>query len=129
MLHETLNDRCVLAFSGSTVHLCMGAQKELETLGIHVSVLNVYCLSPLDRWALLGAYGKTGCLIVVDEAFPNGGLASTIAEAVPVSAAIGGITDCALSTGPITRAQIVETVLETLNIDPADAMSRSQSLK
>ena len=58
MLHETLNDRCVLACTGSTVHLCVRAQKELETLGIHVSVLDVYCLCPLDRWALLGPVWK-----------------------------------------------------------------------
>ena len=63
---------------GKMVETSLAAAKTLATQGIEAEVVDLRSLSPLDEDAILGSLGKTGYLVVVDEAPPRCGIAADI---------------------------------------------------
>jgi pyruvate/2-oxoglutarate/acetoin dehydrogenase E1 component len=63
---------------GKMVETSLTAAKTLATQGIEAEVVDLRSLSPLDEDAILGSLGKTGYLVVVDEAPPRCGIAADI---------------------------------------------------
>jgi pyruvate dehydrogenase E1 component beta subunit len=64
---------------GGTVNVALQAAAQLEQDGLHADVLDLRSLQPLDEEAILTTLGKTGRLVVVDEATPRCGIASDVA--------------------------------------------------
>jgi len=64
---------------GATVNLALQAAAQLENEGLHADVLDLRSLQPLDEEAILTTLGKTGRLVVIDEATPRCGIASDVA--------------------------------------------------
>jgi len=61
---------------GSTLRIVMEAAEELETMGIHIEVIDPQTLYPFDSQNVcLGSLKKTNKLLVVDEDLPGGGSA------------------------------------------------------
>lgn len=89
-LEFTLNKaKCVRSGSdigiiacGEMVPYAVEAAKLLETKGIQAEVIDMYCLKPLDREAVLRTAKKCGCLVTVEEHSIFGGLGSLVAQAV-----------------------------------------------
>ena len=52
----------------------------LERNGIHASVLDMYCLKPLDRTTLLEEAADAKLVITVEEHAPSGGLGSMVCQ-------------------------------------------------
>ncbi len=67
---------------GKTVDTALVAAKDLAAEGIDAEVVDLRSLSPLDEETILGSVGKTGYLVVVDEAPPRCGIAADIAALV-----------------------------------------------
>jgi len=63
---------------GSTVGLALEAAVALESDGVDAEVLDLRSLAPLDEEAILDSLGKTGRLVVIDEAPPRCGIASDV---------------------------------------------------
>jgi transketolase len=86
-----------LVATGSLVHSAMLAAKELETEGIHASVINIATIKPLDTETLLGVVERAGAVVTIEEHQIAGGMGSAIAEAlsqsVPVPIEYIGIHD------------------------------------
>jgi pyruvate dehydrogenase E1 component beta subunit len=88
-------DVSLVAF-GAMVDVALGAAAALAGDGIDAEVLDLRSLEPLDEAAILTTLGKTGRLVVVDEAPPRCGIASDVA-ALCVDAGFDSLN------GPIRR--------------------------
>lgn len=65
---------------GELVPYAVEAQKLLAAEGIAVTVLDMYCLKPLDEETLLAEVRKAGTLLVAEEHSPYGGLGSLVCQ-------------------------------------------------
>jgi pyruvate dehydrogenase E1 component beta subunit len=68
-----------LVAMGATVNIAQQAAARLAEEGLQADVLDLRSLQPLDEEAILTTLGKTGRLVVIDEATPRCGIASDVA--------------------------------------------------
>jgi len=64
---------------GVGVHRCVEAAEQLSAEGVSAAVLDLRSVAPLDRGAIAGLAGRTGRVLVVDEAYTRGGLSGEVA--------------------------------------------------
>ncbi|MBI3949041.1 MAG: alpha-ketoacid dehydrogenase subunit beta [Acidobacteria bacterium] len=95
------SDATVVAI-GWMVDLALEAATSLAAEGISVEVVDVRSLVPLDRETILQSVGKTGRLVVADEAHKTGSAASEIAAVVAEEG-------FALLRAPIKRVTALDT--------------------
>ena len=67
---------------GEMVRPSMEAAALLEAQGIHATVLDMYCVKPLDNAAVIEAARNAKAVITVEEHAPFGGLGSMVAQVV-----------------------------------------------
>ena len=75
------NDVAIIA-CGELVYHAYNAAKILEDKGISASVLDMYCVKPIDKEAVIKAAGKAKFVLTVEEHSPFGGLGSMVAQIV-----------------------------------------------
>ncbi len=75
------NDAVIIA-CGEMVKPAKDAAALLEKEGIQVSVLDMYCVKPLDEAAVIKAAQNAKAVITVEEHAPFGGLGSMVAQVV-----------------------------------------------
>ena len=75
-------DDVVLVATGEMVKPAYDAAKLLEAEGIHATVLDMYCVKPLDKDAVIKAAQKAKAVITVEEHSPFGGLGSMVSQVV-----------------------------------------------
>lgn len=73
------SDGCILA-CGAVVSEALAAARELATQSIHVRVLNVSTIKPIDVTAILAAAQETKAILTVEDHQITGGLGSAVAE-------------------------------------------------
>jgi transketolase len=66
--------------TGSEVRASLDAADSLAADGIHVRVVDMHTIDPLDREEILAAAGETGAVLTVEEHNLAGGLGSAVAE-------------------------------------------------
>lgn len=74
-------DITLLTYGGSLPKV-LSAAAELETLNIHVEVLDLRCLRPLDNTTILASVQKTHRAIIIDEGWKTGSLAGEISAII-----------------------------------------------
>lgn len=74
-------DLTVVSYS-LMVHRVLGAAEELERKGIHIEVIDLRSLNPLDKKTILESVEKTGRLLIVHQACTTGGFGAEIAATV-----------------------------------------------
>ncbi len=74
-------DAAIIA-CGEMVKPAAEAAKLLEEKGIHVSVVDMYCVKPLDKEAVVKAAENARAVITVEEHSPFGGLGSMVSQVV-----------------------------------------------
>lgn len=67
---------------GEMVKPAVEAAQLLETKGIHASVVDMYCVKPLDKGAIVKAAGNARAVITAEEHSPFGGLGSMVSQVV-----------------------------------------------
>lgn len=67
---------------GEMVKPALDAALLLSDKGIHASVLDMYCVKPLDEKAIIAAAQKAKAVITVEEHAPFGGLGSMVSQVV-----------------------------------------------
>lgn len=72
-------DAAIIA-CGEMVRPAMGAAELLKEKGISVTVLDMYCLKPLDEKGILEAAGEVKAVVTVEEHAPFGGLGSMVSQ-------------------------------------------------
>ena len=65
---------------GHMVWIALEAAKILEEKGIHVDLINIHTIKPLDTEAILASIKKTGCAVTAEEHNIIGGLGDSIAQ-------------------------------------------------
>lgn len=69
---------CTLVSFGRPVHFCLEAAEELAGDGIECDVLDMRTVRPLDIDAVIESVKKTNRLVVVDQSWPFGSVASEV---------------------------------------------------
>ncbi len=67
---------------GEMVRPALLAAQELKQKGIHASVLDMYCVKPMDEAAVLKAAGEAKAVITVEEHSAIGGMGSMVCQIV-----------------------------------------------
>ncbi len=80
VVHEG-SDAAVIA-CGEMVRPALDAAGLLEEEGIGVTVVDMYCVKPLDTAAILSAAEKVKAVVTVEEHSPFGGLGSMVAQVI-----------------------------------------------
>lgn len=78
-LYESGHDVAIVG-CGPLLYQAVVAARELESEGIHVTVLNNHTIKPLDGPRLLKAARDCGALVTVEEHQVQGGMGSAVAE-------------------------------------------------
>ena len=74
-------DAAIIA-CGEMVRPAYEAAKLLEKDGIHVTVLDMYCVKPLDKEAIVKAASNAKVVVTAEEHAPFGGLGSMVSQVV-----------------------------------------------
>jgi pyruvate dehydrogenase E1 component beta subunit len=72
------SDVTLIAYS-AMVPACLAVRKALEPRGLHLEVLDLVTLQPLDREALVASVRKTGRAVIVEEGCLTGGVGAEVA--------------------------------------------------
>ena len=104
-------DDVALISAGELVHSTLAAADLLAKQGISASVVDMYCIKPLDTKALLKVARKAKVVVSVEEHSPYGGLGSQVAQVVgenyPRFVKNLSLPDAPVVTG--TSAEVFET--------------------
>ena len=73
-------DDVLLVACGEMVRPAVDAAALLEAEGVHATVLDMYCVKPLDTETLLKYAEKVKAVVTVEEHAPTGGLGSMVAQ-------------------------------------------------
>ncbi|MGN0434513.1 MAG: transketolase family protein [Bilifractor sp.] len=101
-------DDVAIIACGEMVRPVVDAADLLEAEGIHATVLDMYCVKPLDKKAIIEAAQRAKVVISVEEHSPFGGLGSMVAQVVgencPRKTVTMALPDAPVITG--TSAQV-----------------------
>ena len=83
VLRQSAKDKVTLIGAGVTVHNCLAAADQLATKKIPVRVIDLYSVKPVDVRTLREAARDTkGRFVIVEDHYPQGGLAAAVMEAM-----------------------------------------------
>jgi transketolase len=83
VLRQSSRDRVTLIGAGVTVHNCLAAADAMAEKKIPVRVIDLYSVKPVDVKTLREAAKATrGRFVVVEDHYPQGGLAAAVLEAL-----------------------------------------------
>ncbi len=83
VLRESSEDVATVVAAGVTVFEALAAYDELDRSGIHLRVIDAYCVQPVDADTLVRAGQATGHrLITVEDHYAAGGLGDAVSDAV-----------------------------------------------
>ncbi|MDR3081456.1 MAG: transketolase [Streptomyces sp.] len=81
VLRASFEDRLTVVAAGVTVHEALVAADILAEEGLHVRVIDLYSVKPVDRTTLHEAANRTGCLLTVEDHREEGGLGDAVLDA------------------------------------------------
>jgi len=95
MLREG-EDVCIVS-TGIMVHRAREVAEELMKRSIHASVIDMYCLKPVQQQPLLDAITRSEHVVTIEEHLMNGGLGSLIVEFLADASIPMPVKRCAIS--------------------------------
>ena len=87
-LREHEADCATLIGAGITLHESLKAADALAAEGIHVRVIDLYSVKPIDAATLIKAAEKTGFLVVVEDHWAEGGIGDAVLAALSGAVAV-----------------------------------------
>ena len=112
VLRQSASDKSTVIGAGVTLHEALKAYDELKKDGIHIRVVDLYSLQPIDADGLIKAGRETGRLITVEDHYPAGGIGDAVARAV----APAGLAVTRLAVREIPRSGTPEELLDKYGI-------------
>lgn len=83
VLHKSDTAQALIVAAGVTVHEALKAQEILQSEGIEIAVIDLYCVKPLDTKTLTTIAKQSGNkLITVEDHYLEGGLGQAVASAL-----------------------------------------------
>lgn len=84
-LRSSTKDKITVVGAGITLHEVLAAYEALKKQGIAIRVIDLYSVKPLDKKTLIKALAETKGLIVVEDHYPEGGIAEAVRSALGAS--------------------------------------------
>jgi transketolase len=113
VLRQSANDVATVIGAGITVFEALKAHDELKAKGVHIRVVDLYSLQPIDAASLVRCAQETGGrLITVEDHYPGGGVGDAVASAVAAS----GFTVHRLAVREIPRSGTPEELVDHFGI-------------
>lgn len=114
---------------GTLVHPAIIAAHELESEGIHVSVMNLATIKPIDRSAIVSLAKTCGAIVTAEEHQVAGGMGSAVAEILaeehPVPMEFIGVRDQFGQSGtPVELAKHYKLDSESIKVAVRDVLRR-----
>lgn len=81
-LRQSEQDQVTLIGAGVTLYECLKAHDELQQQGVVTRVIDLYSIKPVDVETLVKACKETRALIVVEDHYPEGGIAEAVRSAL-----------------------------------------------
>lgn len=78
IVKSSRSDDVTLVGAGITLHEAIRAAETLETEGISARVIDLYSIKPIDAKTLQAAAQDTGCIVTVEDHWPEGGLGEAV---------------------------------------------------
>jgi transketolase len=114
VVKQAEDDKVTVIGAGITLAEAMEAHTLLSAEGINVTVIDLFCVKPIDSATIIAAAQKTGgTILVVEDHYPEGGLA----EAVRTACTLEGFKVHSLAVERIPRSGQPQELLEKFNID------------
>nr|WP_211658253.1 transketolase [Phytoactinopolyspora halophila] len=82
VLRASDDDQVTLLAAGVTVHEALAAADALENDGIATRVVDLYSIKPMDAFTVRQAAQDTGCLVTIEDHWPEGGLGDAVLDIV-----------------------------------------------
>ncbi|MEE2963572.1 MAG: transketolase C-terminal domain-containing protein, partial [Acidobacteriota bacterium] len=106
-------DVATVVAAGVTVFEALKAHEELLGAGVHLRVIDAYCVQPIDAETMVQAGTATGSrLITVEDHYAAGGLGDAVSDAV----APHGITVTRLAVRAVPRSGKAVQLLDRFGI-------------
>ena len=113
VLRRSASDEALLIGAGVTLFEALKAHDLLKAEGINVSVIDAYCLQPIDAKGIVdAARAAGGTIITVEDHYAAGGLGDAVSEAV----APAGFTVHRLAVREIPRSGQPDELLDRYGI-------------
>lgn len=76
-------DQITVVAAGITLHEAIKAYESLQNEGITIRVIDLYSIRPIDEATLEEAANQTKGIVVVEDHYPEGGIAEAVRSAIP----------------------------------------------
>lgn len=112
VLRQSEADCATVIGAGVTLFEALKAHEALAKEGIHIRVIDLYSIQPIDAASLIAAGRDTGRLITVEDHYRTGGIGDAVARAV----APAGLTVTRLAIPEIPRSGKPDELIDTYGI-------------
>jgi transketolase len=112
VVRQSERDQATVIGAGVTLFEAIKAHDELKARDIHVRVIDLYSLQPIDAETLIAAGRATGHLITVEDHYAAGGIGDAVARAV----APAGLSVRRLAVREIPRSGKPDELLDRYGI-------------
>ena len=112
VLRRSDTDRATVIAAGVTLFEALKAHETLAAEGIHIRVIDLYSIQPIDAASLIAAGRETGRLITVEDHYVVGGVGDAVARAV----APAGLTVTRLAVPEIPRSGKPDELIDKYGI-------------
>lgn len=109
---QSPTDRAVIIAAGITLHEALKAQRILQEKNIHVAVIDLYCIKPLNAQAINQIARKVKRVLVVEDHYYEGGIGEAVKYVLDPNMQFAH-----LAVGKIPRSGKPEELLRYENID------------
>ena len=82
VLRKSDKDVATVIGAGITLHEALTAYEELQKDGVHIRVIDLYSIKPVDKATIHTAAKETGLIITVEDHFAEGGIGDAVREAL-----------------------------------------------
>ncbi|RSM91897.1 transketolase [Kibdelosporangium aridum] len=80
VLRQSDHDKITIVTAGITVHEALSAADTLVAEGIDARVIDLYSVKPIDAATVKQAARETGCMLTVEDHWPQGGLGDAVLD-------------------------------------------------
>jgi transketolase len=112
VLRTSDQDRATVIGAGITLFEALKAYDILKAEGVHIRVIDLYSIQPIDAASLIAAGQATGRLITVEDHYRAGGIGDAVARAV----APAGLTVTRLAVSEIPRSGKPDELVDAYGI-------------
>jgi transketolase len=112
VVRQSAHDTATVIGAGVTLFEALKAHDELAAQKIHIRVIDLYSVQPIDAATLIAAGRETGRLITVEDHYVSGGIGDAVARAVGSE----GLTVTRLAVREIPRSGKPDELLDRFGI-------------